>query len=171
VRQGLRAQVSPSRQQWQNQHQYLINWFQSVNSKGSFPPRALKTTFGVPLTTFPADQRQDYLGARDRDQSIPARSASHADRPSPISAVLTNCAAKLLDIGRDPGRCRAQFGEHGDIGLGDLREIADLAGMIGPDLSTDSPAADRGKIVQGHADVLVKALGGKAALNFRTGPS
>jgi len=50
-----------------------------------------------------------------------------ADAPGEID--VTRC-----DIAQELQVLRGAVGEHGDIGLRDLREIADLAGMIGPDL-------------------------------------
>ncbi len=98
VRQGLRAKViAVAGSNGKTSTKYLINAVLSVKFKGTFSPKSFNNDIGVPLTIFPADQRQDYL-VLEVGTNHPGEISNLTQIAQPDIAVLTNCAAEHLEF-------------------------------------------------------------------------
>jgi UDP-N-acetylmuramoyl-tripeptide--D-alanyl-D-alanine ligase len=98
VRMGLRSKViAVAGSNGKTSTKYLIDAVLRVKLKGSFSPKSFNNDIGVPLTIFPADDRQDYL-VLELGTNHPGEIANLTKIAQPDIAVITNCGEEHLEF-------------------------------------------------------------------------
>ncbi len=104
VRQSLRAKViDVAGSNGKTSTKQLIHAALSSKLRGTCSPKSFNNDIGVPLTIFPADEKQDYL-VLEIGTNHPGEIAHLAQMSQPDIGVITNCSAEHLEfLGDVPG--------------------------------------------------------------------
>jgi UDP-N-acetylmuramoyl-tripeptide--D-alanyl-D-alanine ligase len=98
VRMGLRSKViAVAGSNGKTSTKHLIDAVLRTKLKGSFSPKSFNNDIGVPLTIFPADDRQDYL-VLELGTNHPGEIANLTKIAQPDIAVITNCGEEHLEF-------------------------------------------------------------------------
>jgi UDP-N-acetylmuramoyl-tripeptide--D-alanyl-D-alanine ligase len=98
VRMGLRAKVvAVAGSNGKTSTKHLVDAVLRVKLKGSFSPKSFNNDIGVPLTIFPADERQDYL-VLELGTNHPGEIGNLTRIAQPDVAVITNCGEEHLEF-------------------------------------------------------------------------
>jgi UDP-N-acetylmuramoyl-tripeptide--D-alanyl-D-alanine ligase len=98
VRTALRAKViAVAGSNGKTSTKHLIDAVLRVKLTGSFSPKSFNNDIGVPMTIFPADDRQDYL-VLELGTNHPGEIANLTRIAQPDVAVITNCGEEHLEF-------------------------------------------------------------------------
>lgn len=98
VRQTLRAKVvAVAGSNGKTSTKHLVHAALGSKLRGSCSPKSFNNDIGVPLTIFPADERQDYL-VLEIGTNHPGEVAHLSKMSLPDVAVITNCSQEHLEF-------------------------------------------------------------------------